>query len=88
MPERLNGTVSKTVVRANVPWVRIPLPPPRPLHIDEFSKPLFAYAKPYLMTASSIIVHIHHLVVAKHDDHPIQPTFHDPIHRLNQHQQL
>ena len=28
MPERLNGAVSKTVVRANVPWVRIPLSPP------------------------------------------------------------
>jgi hypothetical protein len=29
MPERSNGAVSKTVVRASVPWVRIPLPPPR-----------------------------------------------------------
>ena len=28
MPERSNGAVSKTVVRASVPWVRIPLPPP------------------------------------------------------------
>ena len=28
MPEWLNGTVSKTVVRATVPRVRIPLSPP------------------------------------------------------------
>ena len=28
MPERSNGTVSKTVVRATVPRVRIPLSPP------------------------------------------------------------
>ncbi len=28
MPEWLNGAVSKTVVRATVPGVRIPLPPP------------------------------------------------------------
>jgi hypothetical protein len=32
MPERSNGAVSKTVVRASVPWVRIPLPPPA-IHI-------------------------------------------------------
>ncbi len=30
MPERSNGTVSKTVVRATVPRVRIPLFPPSP----------------------------------------------------------
>src|SRR3546814_1405007 len=29
VPEWLNGTVSKTVVRASVPRVRIPPPPPR-----------------------------------------------------------
>ncbi len=29
MPERLNGTVSKTVVRFSVPRVRIPLSPPK-----------------------------------------------------------
>ena len=29
MPEWLNGTVSKTVVRATVPRVRIPLSPPK-----------------------------------------------------------
>ena len=28
VPERSNGAVSKTVVRVNVPWVRIPPPPP------------------------------------------------------------
>jgi hypothetical protein len=28
MPERLNGTVSNTVVLATAPWVRIPLSPP------------------------------------------------------------
>ncbi len=28
VPERSNGAVSKTVVRATVPWVRIPPPPP------------------------------------------------------------
>ena len=28
MPERLIGAVLKTVVRASVPWVRIPPPPP------------------------------------------------------------
>ena len=28
MPERLNGTVSKIVVGATPPWVRIPLSPP------------------------------------------------------------
>ena len=28
MPEWLNGAVSKTVVRENVPWVQIPPPPP------------------------------------------------------------
>ena len=28
VPERSNGAVSKTVVRASVPWVRIPPPPP------------------------------------------------------------
>ncbi len=27
MPERSNGTVSKTVVLVTVPWVRIPLSP-------------------------------------------------------------
>ena len=28
VPERLIGAVLKTVVRASVPWVRIPPPPP------------------------------------------------------------
>ncbi len=28
VPERLNGTVSKTVVPVRAPWVRIPPPPP------------------------------------------------------------
>ena len=36
VPEWLNGAVSKTVVRASVPWVRIPPPPP-----PHFSKLLF-----------------------------------------------
>ena len=30
MPERLNGTVSKTVVGLRPPRVRIPVPPPSP----------------------------------------------------------
>jgi len=35
VPERSNGAVSKTVVRASVPWVRIPPPPPTP-HLHSF----------------------------------------------------
>ena len=41
VPEWLNGAVSKTVVRENVPWVQIPPPPP---NID--SCVLLVYKKP------------------------------------------
>ena len=40
MPERSNGAVSKTVVRASVPWVRIPLPPPVSSVETFFSRPI------------------------------------------------
>lgn len=35
VPERLIGAVLKTVVRASVPWVRIPPPPFLSLHFCE-----------------------------------------------------
>ena len=36
MPERLNGAVSKTVVRVTVPRVRIPLSPLYPLIVNRY----------------------------------------------------
>ena len=56
MPEWLNGAVSKTVVRASAPWVRIPLPPPKP-HVCQgmLSQPAFAWATGHFGHSGQVI---------------------------------